>query len=241
MVHDKLLVLREVDASGRTGAQLEFWRMASGEEFTKVLSVTAAADSQPVQQGGSAVVVDRAWVRNNMAYMQVTSGTTSSIVRVDMIGDHSDAPMQNLSGLRLDSLDVDGTALITLKGADSNKESIQVLGPHDDEPVERASFAQTASNLIHEGEIYVTEVTGDRTEASGDAPDLAVVSFRSTGNLDQKLLWKDRQIAGATWPEQNGATATQFITVGALIKSQQEAQQAQQSGPSGGQTGQAAG
>ena len=235
MVGEKLLVLREVDATATDPAKLEFWRTASGDKFTKVLSVAAAADAQPVQQGGSAVVVDRAWVRNNMAYMQLSSGTTSSFVRVDMSGDHSDAPVQNLPGLRLDSLDVDGTALITLKSPSSNKESIQVLGPHDDEPVERASFSQTASNLIHEGTIYVTEVSGDTTGASGQAPDLAVVSFRSTGKLNQKLLWKDRQIAGATWPEQNGATTTQFVTVGALIKSQQAAQEAQQnaSGPTG--------
>ena len=156
-----------------------------------------------------------------------------------MTGDRSDAPIENSAGLRLDSLDADGTALVTLKNPDSGQESILVVGPHDDEPVERATFAQTASNLIHEGAIYVTEVSGDTTGASGQAPELSVVSFRSSGKLNQKLLWKDRQIAGATWPEQNGATATQFVTVGALIKSQQAAQQAQQRGP--GQGGQPAG
>ena len=239
MVGDKMLVLREVDATGRAPATLEFWRTASGNEFTKVLSLAAPPDAQPVEQGGSAAVVDRAWVRNNMAYLQVSSGTTSSFVRIDMTGDRSDAPIENSAGLRLDSLDADGTALVTLKNPDSGQESILVVGPHDDEPVERATFAQTASNLIHEGAIYVTEVSGDTTGASGQAPELSVVSFRSSGKLNQKLLWKDRQIAGATWPEQNGATATQFVTVGALIKSQQAAQQAQQSGP--GQGGQPAG
>ena len=239
MVGDKMLVLREVDATGRAPATLEFWRTASGNEFTKVLSLAAPPDAQPVEQGGSAAVVDRAWVRNNMAYLQVSSGTTSSFVRIDMTGDRSDAPIENSAGLRLDSLDADGTALVTLKNPDSGQESILVVGPHDDEPVERATFAQTASNLIHEGAIYVTEVSGDTTGASGQAPELSVVSFRSSGKLNKKLLWKDRQIAGATWPEQNGATATQFVTVGALIKSQQAAQQAQQSGP--GQGGQPAG
>ena len=241
MVHDKLLVLREVDGTGRTGAQLEFWRMASGEEFTKVLSIPAPGDAKPLRLGGAAVVVDRAWVRNNLAYLQLSTGTSSSFVRIDMTGDRSDAPIQNLAGLRLDSLDADGTALLTLKESDSPADSIVVIGPHDEEPVKRASFSQTASNLIHEGVIYVTEVTGDTTGNTEETPELSVVSFRSSGNLDQKLLWKDRQIAGATWPEQNGATAAQFITVGALIKSQQDAQQAQQSGPSGAQAGQAAG
>ena len=247
MVDGEVLVLREVDATDtRTPAALEFWRAGSGNAMTKVLSIPAPADSKPVNQGGSAVVVDRAWVRNDMAYLKLTSGTASSFARIDMTGDRSDAPIQNVASLRLDSLDSDGTALLTQNDSGAATESVLVIGPQDEKPVQRNTFAQTAANLIHEGVIYVTEVSGDTTGATQAPPKLSVISFRSTGNLDQKLLWKDRQIAGATWPEQNGATATQFITVGALIKSQQQAQQAQQGGQAGqaqqgGQAGQAAG
>ena len=38
MVGDKMLVLREVDATGRAPATLEFWRAASGNEFTNLLN-----------------------------------------------------------------------------------------------------------------------------------------------------------------------------------------------------------
>jgi len=233
LIDDELLIIKEVDATASAAAEVEFWRPGSGGVLAKVLTIPAAADARPLQQGGSAVIVDRAWVRNHTAYMQISTSSSSSFVRIDMTGDHSDAPVLNKAGLRLDSLDTDGTALITLKDPSSSLESIQVVGPHDKKPIERASFAQTAANLIHEGVIYVTEVVGDTTGASGQAPELSVISFRSTGKLNQKLLWKDRQLAGATWPEQNGATATRFVTVGALFKSQQAAQQAQQGGAAG--------
>ena len=204
-----------------TGPTVEFWRPGSAHRLTRVLSIPAPADTTSFDDGGAGATVSKVWVRGDTAYLQVDHTTVSSFVRIDLTGDHSDAPIQNSEGLLLESLDADGTALLTVAGGEG--EDILVVGPHSEEPVVRGSFARTALNLIHEGVIYVTEVSG-----SDDAPTLSVRSIRSTGNRDPELLWEDRQLAGATWPEQNGATTTSITTIGSIIAAQQAAAEAQQ-------------
>lgn len=237
----RLVILREVssaeNSSGGTakGATVEFWRPGAGHELTKVLTIPAPSNALGITEGGTGASVSKAWVKGSTAYLQVDQDSTSSFVRIDLTGDHSDAPVLNAAGLLLESLDVDGTALLTVADSASGEEAVQVVGPHDDEPTTRATFTQTGVNLIHEGTIYVTAIGG-----TSEAPEISVRSVRATGDKDPELLWKDSQIAGATWPEQNGATVTSITTVGSLLAAQQAATQSQQSG-GGATTGAAAG
>ncbi|MHB1138320.1 MAG: hypothetical protein ACYC2O_05130 [Microthrixaceae bacterium] len=218
----RLLVLREVAASGDDPAGVEFWRPDASHELVKVLTVPAPEGTMGIEEGGSGATVSRAWVRGAMVYLQLDQAPASSFVRIDMAGDHSDVPIENAERLLLESLDVDGTALLTRGDEAAGDEAILVVRPHDHDAEERARFTSTGLNLIHEGVIYVTSISG-----SSDAPEVAVHSVRATGKERRELLWSDRQIAGATWPEQNGATVTAITTVGSLIAQQQAAQQQQ--------------
>ena len=210
------------DSDPATGPTVEFWRPGSAERLTRVLTIPAPEDTVPVDDGGTGATVSKVWVKGHTAYLQLDHASVSSFVRIDLTGDHSDAPIVNVEGLLLESLDTDGTALLTATGGSG--EEIVAVGPHSEEPVTRATFARTGLNLIHEGVIYVTEVGG-----STDAPTLSVQSIRVSGDDGPELLWEDRQLAGATWPEQNGATTTSITTIGSIIAAQQAAAEAQQS------------
>lgn len=218
----RLIVLREVAATGTDPAGVEIWRPDAAHHLSKVLTVPAPADSLPLEEGGTGAVVSRAWVRGSMLHLQLDQGMASSYVRVDMVGDHTDAPVENEEGVLLESLDADGTALLTQRDEAAGDEAILVVRPHDHHPTERGRFAGTGLNLIHEGVVYVTSIAG-----SSDAPEVSVHSIRATGEERRELLWEDRQLAGATWPEQNGATVTSITTVGSLIAQQQQAAQSQ--------------
>ena len=218
----RLIVLREVAADGDRSAGVELWRPDATHHLEKVATVPAPEGALGIEEGGSGASVSRAWVRGSMLYLQLDQDSASSFVRIDMTGDHSDVPVENVERLLLESLDADGTALLTRGDEQAGDEAILIVRPHDHEAEERARFTSTGLNLIHEGVIYVTSVSG-----SNDAPEVSVHSLRAAGELRQELLWKDRQIAGATWPEQNGATVTSITTVGSLIAQQQQAQQQQ--------------
>jgi len=205
------------------GATVEFWRPGAGHELTKVLTLPVPDDATSIAEGGTGAVVRTAWVKGHTAYLQVDQGDVASLVRLDLTGDHSDAPVVNRAGLTLNSLDGDGTVLMTAptEGAEpGTEEDVMVLRPHDHDPVVRTTFTQTALSLITAGRIYVTALTGEGEERSVD-----VFSLRATGKLHRELLFSDAQIAGATWPEQNGATTTSITSVGTLIEAQQAQQQ----------------
>jgi hypothetical protein len=156
-------------------------------------------------------------------YLQVNGASTSSFVRIDMVGDHSDVPLTGAEELLFESLDVDGTALLTRGAGDDTAplDDILVVGPHDDEPELRATVGRTAANLIHEGTIYLTDTS--------DPARVTVDSLRSTGSDDEpEELYADKQIAGATWPQWGGATRGLFVTPRLLLEQAQQSQQAQQ-------------
>jgi len=217
------VAIREVAATGDSGPTVEFWRPGAGHKMTRVLTIPAPADAAPINETGLGASVSKVWVAHETAYLQLDHQASSSFVRIDLIGDHSDAPVQNTAGLALESLDVDGTALLTMPGGDG--QDVVVVGPHSEEPVTRGTFAQTGVNLIHEGVIYVTVVEG-----SAEDQQMSVRSIRSTGTPRPALLWDSSQLAGATWPEQNGATSSLITTVGALVAAAQTQQDQQAQG-----------
>jgi hypothetical protein len=224
-----LVVLREVPAQGDDGATVEFWRPGYSHDLEKVLTIDAPEGTLPIQETGVGATVPVAWVRGHTLYLQLDLAEASSFVRIDLTGDDSEAPIENEPRLLLESLDADGTALLTLGDAETDEDRVVVVGPHSHDPVERGTFAGTGLNLIHEGVIYVTD-----TGAADGGGQVSVRSIRATGDPRPELLWKDRQLAGATWPEQNGATVTSVVTVGSLLAAQQ---QQQQTGAGAGATG----
>ena len=204
---DSLLVTRDTDDG------VEFFRSAPSGELEKVLTLDA-----DTEQGS---LIANMYVQQDVALLQVSTGMTTSFVRIDLKGDGSDAPIQNRQYLLLESVDVDGTALLTGADGPDEGEQILVVGPHDDSATVRARADSTGANLIHEGVVYWTDQT-----QSGD---ISVRSVRAAGDKDETVLYKNRQIAGATWPQNNGATEGTVVSRAAVTQSQQQQQSQSQS------------
>jgi hypothetical protein len=167
--------------------------------------------------------------QGSMVYLQIDGATTSSFVRIDTVGNRSDVPLSGAANLLFESLDVDGTALLT-RGTgtdDAPSDEVLVVAPHDDEPEVRATLGRTATNLIHEGTIYLTDTSDPTT--------VKVSTLRSSGKDDEPTVeYTNKQVAGATWPQWGGATSSVFITPRLLLEQVQQSQQAaaqQQSQP----------
>ncbi len=231
-------------ASKETAAGTEFWREEGGSgAMTNVFTLERApADADPSAGSGSGASVPQVQVQGSMVYLQVDGATTSSFVRIDMVGNHSDAPVTGVAGLLFESLDVDGTALLTRPGDSSGAAAapdgaaatndVLAVRRDDHEADLRATVGRTATNLIHEGTIYLT--------GTSDPARVTVSSLRSTGKHDTpEELYVNKQIAGATWPQWGGATRTPFITPRLLLEQAQ--QQAQQQAAASGGTGAGAG
>jgi hypothetical protein len=158
--------------------------------------------------------VTRVLTQGDTALVQLTFGGTSSIARVDLSGDDSDVPLRHWELLLLEGVDVDGTVLVTgAEDGDAEEESIGVITPHSDGFVERTTAASTGLNLIHEGVIYVTD--------QGEDGKLTVRTVRAQGEADGTTLYEGYQIAGATWPTDNGATQSTLISRVAVLAQQQ--------------------
>ncbi len=219
---------REVLLTGRVGAAqvapdqiiatkdsargVAFYRTAGSGELEKVHDLVT-----PVSGGST---VDKLLVQEGVALMQVTTDQRISFVRVPLEGDGAATPIRSWPYLVLESVDVDGTALLTGARTDSGAEQVLVVGPHDEQPTVRATADRTGTNLIHEGVVYWTDQPNQGR--------ISVRSVRATGEKDPKVLYRGRQIAGATWPENNGATESTLVSRVALIQQQQQAQQQQQ-------------
>ena len=80
----------------------------------------------------------------------------------------------------------------------------------------RGSTTATNSGLIliHEGVLYVTD--------RGDDGELTIRTVRTQGDLDGETLYKGYQLAGATWPTDNGATQSTLISRVAVLAQQQQ-------------------
>jgi hypothetical protein len=209
-------------ATKDSSAGVAFYRTAGSGELEHAFDLTTKLS------GGS--TVDKLLVLDDTAFMQVTTDQRTSFVRLPLHGDGAVAPMKAWAYLTLESVDVDGTALVTgnrTDGSDSGREQLLVVGPYQDKGTVRATAARTGVDLIHEGVVYWTD---QPTQGQ-----ISVRSVRATGDEDAKVLYQGHQVAGATWPENNGATESTLVSRVALIQQQQQQQQAQ--GDTGSGTG----
>ena len=216
------------------GIEFFYQHGGTGElEHAYTLPMDEDADS-PVAGNGSGIKALRTWVRGSTVLLQINGeGTTGSFVRIDTQGGHSDAPIVNEAGLLLESIDSDGTVLLSLDDSAvdvdpatgmptaSAPRRMVVVRPHDDEPTTRAVLDRTGTNLIHDGVIYLTDAS--------DVDRVVVSEVRATGKDDeQRVIYENKQIAGSTWPEQGGATQSLLITPRLLIEQQQQQLEQQQ-------------
>ncbi|MFN7970658.1 MAG: hypothetical protein U0P47_15105 [Acidimicrobiales bacterium] len=198
---DELIATRDTDTA------VEVFRSNSLGELEQVAEVPGSAT------GGSSV--GRVLTLGSTSYLDLSVGAETSLVRVDLHGDHSDVPVQGWAQLLLEGVDGDGTVLVSgRRTVESTSESIGVVAPNGDGFEERATAGATGLNLIHEGTIYLT--TRD-----GEDGDLTVRTVRSSGETDGETLYTGYQLAGATWPTDNGATQSTLRSRAALIAQQQ--------------------
>ncbi len=190
----------------------------------------APGTGSPLTGEGPGIRISRVWTLGHTAFLQVDEQSVSSLVRLDLTGDDSDVPARQLPGLRLDSLDENGMALLTrvvespgagIEGTQPSpgRTDVAVVALHDDDPDIRATLGATAVNLIHEGTVYITDAT--------DPEALAVLSVPASGSeRELEELYAGAQLAGASWPQQGGATISTLITPGLLRDQQAQQQQA---------------
>lgn len=220
---EHVVAVREVDGA------VEVLREEHGE-FREVVTLdvpTPAEGTAPAAGPLTQAVVAQSLVMGDMVHLQIDTIAGSSYVRVDLVGDDSDIPVANATGLRLESLDHDGTALLLLQSGDAEEPGVElaVVRPHHDEPEVRARVGSAGPSLIHHGVLYYT-----------DGSDPARVSVRSvsvSGERDDRKLYPNSQVVGATWPQQGGALRTQVLTPQLLLRQQAQAQQQQQQAAAG--------
>ncbi|UDY37971.1 hypothetical protein [Dermatobacter hominis] len=208
-------------ATKDTDEGVELYR--SDDRGDLVHATTAPGDAS----AGSSV--SRVITQGDTALVQLTFGGTASLARVDLSGDDSDVPVKHWTSMLLEGVDTDGTVLITgAESDDAEQESIGVVTPSSDAFVERTTADSTGLNMIHEGVIYVTD-----RDADGD---LTIRTVRAQGDVDGETLYTGYQLAGSTWPTDNGATQSTLISRVAVISQQQQQQQQQAQGAQGGAT-----
>jgi hypothetical protein len=215
---EHVLAVRETDDA------VEFHREQHGTgELRLALSLPLGDDPSPLDGQSLGVSIPRVWVKGHTAYLQVDRTSGSSFVRIDLTGDDSDAPIRGATGLRLESLDKDGTAVLTRtvgEGA-SRRSEIVAVRPGTDDPDVRATFASVDLALIHKGRIYFTD--------GSDPNRLVVRSVRASGSdRGTKELYANKQLAGASWPEHGGAITAFAITPRLLLEQRQQAVEQQQ-------------
>lgn len=216
---------KHVIATVETEDSIDIYREDPGTAKMRQVVSLELADGDQSPLGGTAlgVSVPRAWVKGSTAYLQVDQQETSSFVRVDLKGDHSDVPVRQVRGLRLESLDSDGTALLSRVTGEQAERRTELLvvrsGDHDVDV--RATLGEIDLALIRKGKIYVTD--------GSDPNRFTVRSVRASGgDRDVSELYANKQLAGATWPEHGGATSAFMITPRLLIEQQQQAAEQQQ-------------
>ncbi len=196
--------MESIVATRETDDGVEFYRSAGTGALDRVLTLDT-----DTSQG---VLVNKMLVHDGMAFLEVQGAAATSFVRLDLHGDDSDAPATDRPYLVLESVDTDGTVLLTASEGQDQEEQLLVVGPRDDTARVRARAASTGTNLIHEGVVYYTAV-----DADGAA---SVRSVRAAGDKDPEVLYQDHQIAGATWPEDGGATQSLLVSRTLLLSSQ---------------------
>jgi hypothetical protein len=160
---------------------------------------------------------------------EVASTGAVSFVRLDLRGDDSVAPVKNWPSLLLESIDTDGTVLLSGRRTESGKEQLLVVRPQDDTFQVRARTDGTGVNLIHDGVVYYTDQPAEGA--------ISIRSVRATGDADPQVLYTKRQIAGSTWPQFGGAVQSQLLSRALIIQQQQQSQAQSQASDGGAASG----
>lgn len=148
------------------------------------------------------------------AYLDLMAGGLGALARVDLSGDHSDVPVRGWAQLAVDGVDADGTVLVSgVRTAQDRRQRVGVVTPDADGFEARMQVDSNGLNLIHDGVVYVTEQT------SGGK--LRVRSVLARGQAEPRTIATGFQLAGATWPTDNGGTVSTLISRQALLQAQQ--------------------
>jgi len=194
-------------ATKDTDAGVELYRSSAQGDLVHVATVPGDATS------GSSV--RRISTLGDTSLLEITVGEATSLARIDLSGDDSDVPARGWASMLFEGVDTDGTALVSgRRSAEDAEESIGVVTPGSDEYVERTTATNSGLILIHEGVLYVTD--------RGDDGELTIRTVRTQGDLDGETLYKGYQLAGATWPTDNGATQSTLISRVAVLAQQQQ-------------------
>lgn len=194
-------------ATKDTEAGVELYRSSAQGDLVHVATVPGDATS------GSSV--RRISTLGDTSILEITVGEATSLARVDLSGDDSDVPTQGWASMLFEGVDTDGTALVSgRRSAEDAEESIGVVTPGSDEYVERTTATNSGLILIHEGVLYVTDRSDDG--------ELTIRTVRTQGDLDAETLYEGYQLAGATWPTDNGATQSTLISRVAVLAQQQQ-------------------
>ncbi len=215
-------------ATKDTDAGVEIYRSNGNDQLERVTTVPLSSAGGAGASGGGGAgagagatdsAVDRIITLDNTTFVSITVDGVTSLVRVDLAGDGSDVPIKGWASMLLDGVDSDRTALVTgAKSATATVESIGVVTPGSDTFTERSTARQTGLNLIHEGVIYLTDRNTDG--------ELIIRTVRAQGEPRPEILWTGYQLAGSTWPTDNGGTQSTLISRVAVLA--QQSQQARQ-------------
>jgi hypothetical protein len=165
------------------------------------LSVELATDTaQPV-------AVERTLVQGDEVFLQVAGAAGTSLVVVDTHGGEGRVPARNWPYLAISSVDHDGTVLLAgsqrRSQTERGRDELLVVHPGAERAVVRARVGRVGASLLHDGVIYTTVYVGRTPE---------IRSLRAEGQPRSEVLLRDRQLVGATWPEQGGATDSVMLT-----------------------------
>lgn len=208
-----------VVATKDTDHGVEIYRSNGNGQLEHVTTVPLGSRGGTASSTGTTdSTVDRVITIDNRTFLSITVDATTSLVRVDLSGDGSDVPVAGWASMLLDGVDSDGTALVSgAKSSKATSESIGVVTPSSTAFVQRSTARQTGLNLIHDGVIYMTDATAN--------DELVIRTVRAQGDLRPEKLWTGYQLAGATWPTDNGGTQSTLISRVAVLSQQQQQQQ----------------
>lgn len=177
-------------ALGEEDGRVRFLHEGHGGELEE--SVSLETDTS------RSVLVTRTVVHGDSVFLVVASASGTSVVEVDLHG-HGRVILSDWASLQLQSMDHDGTLLLTGRRTTAEQQDSLVIVRPGGEPDVRARVPQVGTSLLHDGTIYATAASDEGVE---------VRSITAVGKRSSEVLHRDKQIAGATWPELGGATET---------------------------------
>jgi hypothetical protein len=197
-------------ATRQVGSTIEIHRESGSGALEETLRIPIGSERP--------ATADTMLVQGDRVFMVLSAGADAStgeapdkfLVRLELHGDDSIVALRDLPSISLAALDHDGTALIvTRRELGDGEDELRVLSPRQDTTEVRTTAGATGINLIHDGVIYFSAADSD-----GRSPEIR--SVRAYGSADERVLYRDRVIAGATWPEQGEAQSSFLLSRAAL-------------------------